>query len=151
MIAIMISRTRRRVTMTGAAMVGVLTLTTVPHSAAAQQSTPSAAPATASAAGSPAVLPPIQFKVLFDFDYVSQEPQAQPPNVGFGLRRARLFAQLNGPAGFSFRLHFDPTSLANGPRRLHRTEAYRLPKRTWTMRCRGICMCGPDSSASPSH
>jgi hypothetical protein len=63
----------------------------------------------------PAALPPIQFKVLFDVDYVSQEPQQQPPNVGFGMRRARLFAQVNGPAGVAFRLHFDPTSLTNGP------------------------------------
>ncbi len=67
------------------------------------------------APNAPNALPAIQFKVLFDVDYVSQEPQAQPPQLGFGLRRARLFAQLNGPAGFSFRLHFDPTALANGP------------------------------------
>lgn len=72
-------------------------------------------PAERTPAAPPAALPPIQFKVLFDVDYVSQEPQAQPPQLGFGLRRARLFAQLNGPAGFSFRLHFDPTALANGP------------------------------------
>lgn len=63
----------------------------------------------------PGALPPVQFKVLFDIDYVSQEPLAQPPNLGFGLRRARLFAQLNGPAGLGFRLHFDPTALTNGP------------------------------------
>ena len=130
MIAIMISRMRRRVTLTGANALGVLTITAVPQRVTAQQSTPTPAPATTSAAGSPAVLPPIQFKVLFDFDFVSQEPLAQPPNVGFGLRRARLFAQLNGPAGFSFRLHFDPTALANGPqsvapyRGVPLTEAY---------------------------
>ena len=63
----------------------------------------------------PAGLPLIQFKVLVNVDYVSQEPQAQPPQLGFGLRRARLFAQLNGPAGLGFRLHLDPTALANGP------------------------------------
>lgn len=90
---------------------------------AAQQPGPpaSAPPASGGAgqgpasAGGAAPLPPVQFKVLFNVDYVSQEPLAQPPNLGFGLRRVRLFAQLNGPAGLGFRLHFDPTALANGP------------------------------------
>ena len=130
MSTIVIPRMRRRVAMAGVAIVGALTLTAVPHLAAAQLSPPSDAPAAPSAPGAPGVLPPIQFKVLFDFDFVSQEPLAQPPNDGFGLRRARLFAQLNGPAGFAFRLHFDPTALSNGPqsvapyRGVPLTEAY---------------------------
>jgi hypothetical protein len=103
------------------AIVGLLVSIAV--GASAQQAGPPAAspPAGggpgqgAAGAAAPAPPPPIQFKVLFNVDYVSQEPLAQPPNLGFGLRRARLFAQLNGPAGLAFRLHFDPTALANGP------------------------------------
>lgn len=109
----------------------LLTLATLgaPAAAHGQQAVtpPAQAPAVTPPTGGPQVaqsggatpaapaLPALQVKVLLDVDYVSQELLAQPPNLGFGLRRARLFAQLNGPAGLAFRLQFDPTSLTNGP------------------------------------
>ena len=76
------------------------------------QTTPSAPPPTAAPLAPPLA---IQFKVLLDVDEVSGEPEAPPPTLGFGLRRARLFAQVTGPAGLGFRLQLDPTSLAVGP------------------------------------
>lgn len=114
-------------------VVAILALPLAVAPAVAQAPPPAPAPAAADGppgAAQPSPLPPIQFKVLFDVDYVSQEPLPQPPNLGFGLRRARLFAQLNGPAGLGFRLHFDPTALTNGPqavapyRAVPLTEAY---------------------------
>ena len=78
----------------------------------AQQAAPESSPA---ARGNSPTLPPVQFKVLLDVDYVSGEPEVPPPTQGFGLRRARLFAQVAGPAGLGFRLQVDPTALAVGP------------------------------------
>ena len=98
-------------------LIAAVLMTPATAALSAQTGAPPAAPATpaASVASAPPALPPIQFKVLFDVDYASQEPELPPPRSGFGLRRARLFAQLNGPAGLGFRLHFDPSALANGP------------------------------------
>lgn len=62
-----------------------------------------------------AALPVIQFKVLLDIDYVSGEPLPQPPNQGFGVRRSRVFAQLNTSRGLGFRVQLEPSALANGP------------------------------------
>lgn len=59
--------------------------------------------------------PGIQLKVLLDLDYVSGEPLPQPPNQGFGVRRSRVFAQLNPARGLGFRVQFEPSALANGP------------------------------------
>ncbi len=108
--------------MNGRARLGVLVLALVPAAAAAQRGTVAASResgAQQAAAGAPAapaeVLPAVQFKVLIDLDYVSGEPQPQPPNLGFGIRRARLIAQLNPANGLGFRLHVDPTALTTGP------------------------------------
>ena len=86
---------------------GCFALCVVGKSTAAQQAPPSP----------PAEFgkPSLQFKVLLDIDEVSGEPEVPPPTLGFGLRRARLFAQAAGPAGLGFRLQFDPTSLTVGP------------------------------------
>lgn len=63
----------------------------------------------------PAAQPVLQVKVLINADYVQGEPLNAPPTQGFGIRRARLFAQLNGPAGVGFRIQLDPSVAANGP------------------------------------
>ena len=67
--------------------------------------------------GQPPAPPPIaiQLKVLLNVDYVQGAPLSAPPNQGFGLRRARLFAQGSIPAGLGFRIQLDPSVLANGP------------------------------------
>ena len=91
----------------GLLAVGLLTSELGAQSAPPPQTAPPA-----STASAPLVL---QLKALLDVDYVSGEPQGPPPTQGFGLRRARLFAQATGPAGLAFRLQLDPTSLTVGP------------------------------------
>ena len=98
--------TASRIVMT--TVLGLLAATT----SLVAQAVPAAAPPTPASAAAPLA---IQFKVLLDVDEVSGEPEAPPPTLGFGLRRARLFAQAAGPAGLGFRLQIDPTSLAVGP------------------------------------
>ena len=63
----------------------------------------------------PPPVPMVQMKVLIDADFVQGEPLKAPPYQGFGIRRARVFAQFNAPAGIGFRIQLDPSAAAVGP------------------------------------
>ena len=114
-----------------AALLAALCATVIPTGAGAQDSTAATRDTTPPAQPSPSrqpqgTRPPaatktktppvsIQVRALLDLDDVEGSAQLPPPNHGFGIRRARVFVNADGPAGLFFRSQFDPTVLANGP------------------------------------